>query len=149
MKVFFTLFLLSVSTIGIAQPLHVELDHRPEPIDGITAALETRTFYVDVIASNEHQSINPLRTVTLTHSLLFIDGDSPAQQQWLQDQWQQTPNAIVILVKGAPFLLSQQWQRTVYFDQGGNLTERLSIQHVPARVIQVGQQLQVTEEVAL
>lgn len=152
MKRYLLFLLVSLwSTTLVAETQGIELNaaYRPEPIVGITATAEYRMYLLDMIQSIDNQSINPLMTTTLNQSLLFFNGDSQAQHQWAREKLQKNPNSVLILVQGAPFELSQQWQVPVYFDQGGELVSKLMIKHVPAMVIQKGKQLQVTEEVAL
>jgi conjugal transfer pilus assembly protein TraW len=78
--------------------------------------------------------------------LLFIDGRNDAQCGWALRQCQAHPRAKVILVAGDPFALMDTWHRPVYFDQGGQLTGKLGIRHVPARVTQ-GEMVLAIEEV--
>jgi conjugal transfer pilus assembly protein TraW len=113
---------------------------------------------------------NPLSVVTWHRELLFFDGRDPAQVAYARDlviaaagtgtgtgtradsapsggdSGGATLGAIKpILTGGSPLELSRQWQRPVYFDQGGKLVERLGIKAVPARVRQDGQLLRIDE----
>ncbi len=131
---------------------------RPKPVEGITRAQENRTFYFDPTYVGEEDlkdhtgkvfykkgtKINPLETVTLSHDLLFFDEDDVSQKAWAQQKLQNGPVKL-ILVKGAPLSLSEAWKVPVYFDQGGILTKKLGIQHVPALVTQEGLRLRVEE----
>lgn len=122
---------------------------RPKPIEGITRAMVSRVFYFDptyVVQEDlkDHQGrifykketrINPLETVSLSQSLVFFDGDDPEQVDFVKKKLS-TESVKLILVKGAPLSLSEDLKIPVYFDQGGILTKKLSIKHVPALVTQ-------------
>jgi hypothetical protein len=127
----------------------IEIDHRPEPVTGIQVTQEYQEYYVDLRHDLTQQTVNPLLNTQLNKALLFIDGDSMAQQQWAQQQLHNQPDALLVLTNGAPFTLSQAWQIPVYFDQGRLLSTQLGIHYVPARVTQSGTQLKIVHEVAL
>lgn len=134
---------------------------RPKPVEGITKTEKLRIFYYDptyVVAEDlkdhmgrvfykKESKINPLETVSLSQDLLFFDGDDPDQKAWATNKTRKG-NFKLILVKGAPLALSQELNVPVYFDQGGLLTKKLGIQHVPAFVKQEGLRLCI-EEIAL
>ena len=86
--------------------------------------------------------VNPLDSVPLRAELLFFDGDDPDQLAWAL---RQSPNAKLILVRGAPLKLMKARQRRFYFDQGGKLSTHFAIRAVPARVRQQGRLLEVSE----
>lgn len=109
--------------------------------------------------------INPLEIVSLSQSLLFFDGDDKQQKAWAKDQLskachqtsdKKSPNKTcsetnapkIILVKGSPLSLAEDFNQPVYFDQGGLLCKKLGIQHVPALVTQEGLRLHI-EEISL
>ncbi len=122
---------------------------RPKPVDGVTNAREDRVFYYDptyVVKEDlkDHQGrifykkrtrINPLETVPLSQNLLFFDGDDAKQVAFAKEKLSQGPIKL-ILTKGAPLALSEEWKVPVYFDQSGRLTKQLRIHHVPALVTQ-------------
>lgn len=106
--------------------------------------------------------INPLETVSFSYSLLFIDGDDEQQKNWAKEQTQKACNngfdrkdplnscpggntPKIILVKGAPLSLAEEWNMPVYFDQAGNLTKKLGIKHTPALVTQEKKLLRIEE----
>lgn len=143
-----------------------EAIERPKPAQGITKDEKTRVFYFDPtyvvkedIKDHRGQIIypkgtkfNPLEMVVLSQDLLFFDGDDPEQKAWAQAKLQKSvdndQNDIkvrLILVKGAPLALSEELGIPVYFDQGGILTKKLGIHHVPALVTQVGLRLRIEE----
>lgn len=86
--------------------------------------------------------INPLRTLTLSSSLVFLDGSKEEQIEWAS---QQKGNNKWILVKGDPLFLEEKYQRPIYFDQNGYYSRKFQIQHFPAMVTQAGQRLKITE----
>ena len=131
---------------------------RPKPVAGITRAIKPHTFYYDpsYIVQNDltdHQGrvfikkgtkVNPLETVSLSHNLLFFDGDDEEQKNFAKEKLQQGPLKL-ILIKGAPLALSEELKIPVYFDQGGVLTKKLGIQHIPALVTQEALRLRIEE----
>lgn len=149
---------------------------RPKPVEGITKAEKGRIFYFDPtyvvkedikdhtgqIIYQKGSKINPLETVRLPYSLLFIDGDDVQQKNWAKEQIQKAcdkgaeykdfPKSCpggnipkIILVKGAPLSLAEEWAMPVYFDQAGNLTKKLGIKHIPTLVIQEQKLLRIEE----
>ena len=139
---------------------------RPKPVPGITKATEQRVFTYDPtyvvqqdirdhlgrILHRKGTKINPLETVSLSHNLVFFDGDDPDQKTWAFDRIkrsvisnQNEKKVRLILVKGAPLALSEELNAPVYFDQGGLLTKQLGIKHVPALVCQEAQHLRIEE----
>ena len=131
---------------------------RPTPVAGLTVTTQTRTWTYDptiTVASDifDHQGhliipagrkVNPLDTVGLRQSLVFLDADDQAQLRWALKAT--TPlNAKLILTSGSPFAVMKAEQRRVYFDQEGKLTAKFGIRHTPAVVEQAGRVLKVTE----
>ena len=131
---------------------------RPPPVAGLSATTTTRTWTYDptiTVGSDifDHQGhliipagrrINPLDTVGLRQSLVFLDADDPAQLRWAVSKTTAL-NAKLILTNGSPFAVMKAEQRRVYFDQGGKLTSKFGIRHTPAVVEQAGRALKVTE----
>lgn len=131
---------------------------RPKPVEEITRASEASVFYFDPsyvvkedlkdhtgrIFYKKGTKINPLEKVNLSQGLLFFDGDDLEQKAWAQKKIQKGVVKL-ILVKGAPLALSEEWQVPVYFDQGGRLTKKLGIRHVPAFVSQENLWLRIQE----
>jgi conjugal transfer pilus assembly protein TraW len=140
---------------------------RPKPVEGITRATESRIFYYDpsyIVKEDiaDHRGrvfikkgtkLNPLETVSLSQNLLFFDGDDREQVSWAQDflsakksEGKPQKEAVkLILVKGAPLSLSEEFKVPVYFDQGGLLIKKLGIQYVPAFVRQEDLRLRIEE----
>ncbi|MDO6414408.1 type-F conjugative transfer system protein TraW [Sphingomonas sp. BIUV-7] len=131
---------------------------RPVPVGGVTIVRQRRSWTFDptitvqqdindgrgrrIIAKGTR--VNPLDMVQMRASLVFIDGDDPAQVRWAVGSTSAL-NAKVILVKGAPLALMDSTQRRLFFDQGGKLTGKFGITHVPAIVEPAGRVLKVTE----
>lgn len=131
---------------------------RPKPVEGLSKVTETKVFSFDPsymvkedlkdhtgkIFAKKGTKINPLETVSLSHPLLFFDGDDVQQKAWAQEKLKEG-SLKIILVKGAPLALSEEWQYLVYFDQAGSLAKKLGITHVPALVTQEGMRLRIEE----
>lgn len=140
---------------------------RPKPVEGITRATESRIFYYDpsyIVKEDmtDHQGrvfikkgtkVNPLGTTNLSQNLLFFDGDDREQVSWAQsflsakksEEKHQKETVKLILVKGPPLSLSEEFKLPVYFDQGGLLSKKLGIQYVPAFVRQEDLRLRIEE----
>jgi conjugal transfer pilus assembly protein TraW len=90
--------------------------------------------------------VNPLDHLSLTRTLIFIDGDDETQVKWAikQDKLKKNKTKI-ILVKGAIIDLMKQTKTRLYFDQNGTLTKKFSIEHTPATVEQEGKKLRISE----
>lgn len=131
---------------------------RPQGVKGMTKAIEDRTFTYDPsllvpydlkdpqgkVFHKAGTRINPLQYKSLSTALVFLDGEDLAQVAWAEGiQAKQTSK--VILTSGAPFQLMEKWKVPVYFDQGGTLTKKLGIRHVPALVVQEGMRLKISE----
>lgn len=131
---------------------------RPKPVAGITRTQETRSWTFDPSITTDRDirdhkgklifaagtRVNPLDTVPLRHSLVFLDGDDAEQVKWALESTTQT-NALLVLTSGDVFDRMKSAQRRFYFDQGGSLTAKFGIRHVPAVVHQDGSVLRVVE----
>jgi conjugal transfer pilus assembly protein TraW len=146
---------------------------RPTPVTGLSTTSTPRTFTVDASLTlpadiRDHLGrvlyrrglrLNPLDPQTwpapwvksplrLLPQLWFVDADDPRQLAWLQQQLPHAHGFKVILTRGAPQAVNQtlwQGQGRVYFDQGGRLSQRFQLRHVPSVVRAVHQAWQVTE----
>jgi len=128
----------------------------PTPIVGVTNATTERNRLFDPTITVrkdilDHQSrliakagtaVNPLDYLPLSTSLVFINGDDPAQVNWALGI--ETKNKI-ILTSGPVASLMRQYKRALYFDQKGLLTDRFGITTVPATVTQEGRALRIRE----
>ena len=133
--------------------------NRPEPVAGLMTASATRRWRFDPTVTLERDiaddkgrivmaagtRVNPLDTVPLRSTLVFLDGDDPGQLAWAARRFGPT-RAKLILVRGAPLELMKARQRRFYFDQGGSLVKHFGIRAVPATVEQQGRDLLVTEQ---
>lgn len=146
----------------IIAELTKEKVNRPDAVPGIRKTTEPRTFVYDPSITvpydlKDHQGqvfhrqgtkVNPLGTFAWRCPYLFIDGDDPDQVAWAIRQHQlarDNHKPKIILVKGAPFELSQRIELLVYFDQSGVLVKKFGICQVPARVSQRDRVLLVEE----
>lgn len=135
---------------------------RPKPVEGMTKVIKGRIFYYDPtyevkedlydhqgrIFAKKGSKINPLETVSLSQNLIFFDGDDSEQVDWVKDKFSKSikNNSIrLILVHGAPLELSEELNIPVYFDQGGFLSKKLRIRHIPAVVSQEDKRLKIEE----
>ncbi|MBN8848030.1 MULTISPECIES: type-F conjugative transfer system protein TraW [unclassified Sphingomonas] len=133
---------------------------RPAPVAGVTRALVDRTWLYDPAITVDHdvrdqkgnliaargQRINPLDFVTVRQSLVFIDGDDPAEVSWAMASYTDL-NAKIIMVSGSPIEAMTERRRRFYFDQQGRLTAKFGIAHTPAVVVQSGKVMRVSEHV--
>lgn len=89
---------------------------------------------------------NPLKTVSLKTALIFYDGDDKEQIDWaIRTDKKLYGKDKLILVNGSVAQQSKVFNRVLFFDQQGRLTNKFKIQHVPAIVTQNGLQLKVEE----
>lgn len=132
----------------------------PPPVEGISKAAKQRVWYYDPSLTvpydlKDHQGrvfhkkgtrINPLKFRSLSSLLIFIDGADEAQVSWVQRTYLDGENkSKIILTSGSPFELMEILNEPIYFDQGGTITKKLGIKHVPAVVVQEGLKLKITE----
>ncbi|PZP33165.1 MAG: type-F conjugative transfer system protein TraW [Kocuria rhizophila] len=131
---------------------------RPKPVAGVTAASEARQWIYDptiAIEKDIHdpkgnlvaragQTVNPLDFVTMRQSLVFVDGDDPAQMDWATRRYSDA-NAKIIMVNGSPIDAMTTRQRRFYFDQEGRLTGKLGVRHTPAIAQQDGRVVKLSE----
>lgn len=131
---------------------------RPKPVAGIMRAVKARSWAYDPtitiaqdirddrgrVIATKGQKINPLDHVPLRQSLVFIDGDDPAQVAWALKATTAL-NAKLILTSGSPFQHMRIARRRFYFDQEGKLTGKFDIRAVPAVVEADGRVLKVSE----
>jgi conjugal transfer pilus assembly protein TraW len=132
----------------------------PTPVDTVTKTTRARTFHVDpslvvpyAITDAEGKVIvapgtrvNPLDTVSLSKQLLFFDARDAGQVTRAQAIVDEHQGKVKLILTGGSYLdLMRRWKRPVYFDQHGQLVERLGIRHVPALVSQDGKRLRIDE----
>ena len=134
--------------------------NKPKPVVGITTTKFAKSWLFDPTVFLNHdladqngrvfykagKKVNPLDHISLTRTLIFIDGDDEIQVKWAlkQDKIKKGKTKI-ILVKGAIIDLMKQTKTRLYFDQNGTLTKKFSIEHTPAKVEQEGKKLRISE----
>ena len=132
----------------------------PKEVGGITKAAGNREWLFDPSVSKPTDladqtgkvfyragtKVNPLDYLSMTQALLFIDGDDETQVKWaLKQHKQRKSKAKIILIRGKIIDLMRTRKVRLYFDQGGNLTNKFGIKAVPAVVEQEGKMLKVRE----
>ena len=138
----------------------VDSVNNPKPVVGITETKFAKSWLFDPTVFLNHDladqngrvfyragnKVNPLDYISLTRTLIFIDGDNEMQVKWAiyQDKIKKNKTKI-ILVKGAIIDLMKQTKIRLYFDQNGTLTKKFSINHVPATIEQEGKKLRIKE----
>jgi conjugal transfer pilus assembly protein TraW len=127
---------------------------RPLPVSGVSPTTKVRRFIYDPSFRLDHDirdekgglihpkgtQVNPLDTLRWGDPLLLIQGDDPRQVHWALQQ-----RGKITLVDGSPLSLMDRHKRRFYFDQGGFIVKKFSIQQVPARIVQAGRVLRVEE----
>lgn len=138
----------------------VQYRDRPKKAEGITRAMETKSWQFDPSIVLDHDvttpdgkriaaagtRVNPLIYVSLSKTLIFYNADDNEQVQWViaQDKKLKGRDKL-ILVNGSLLAQEKQSRKPVYFDQAGKLLARFGITHVPAMVTQEGTLLRITE----
>ena len=132
----------------------------PAVVAALTKTTKPRSFYYDpsivvpyAITDQEGKVIvapgtrvNPLDTLSLSKRLLFIDARDVAQLGRAQAILEQHQGKVKLILTGGSYLdLMRRWKRPVYYDQQGQLVEKLGIRHVPALVSQEGKRLRIDE----
>ncbi len=134
---------------------------RPVSVEGLRPTIQARQWFWDpsIVIPHDVRSangvmvvkagtrFNPLEKNTLKNDLVFFNGDDPEQVSWAQKQNQALKGRVLlILVNGSLHEAQSHFpQKHVYFDQGGQLTQKLQITQIPAIVTQVGSQLEISE----
>ena len=133
---------------------------QPAPVARITKTIKARSFYYDpsivvpyaitdadgkvIVAPGT--KVNPLDTVSLSKTLLFIDARDAAQVGRARNIIDERGGKLKVILTGGSYLdLMRRWKRPVFFDQQGQLTDKLGIRHVPALVSQEGKRLRIDE----
>lgn len=142
---------------------------RPSPVQGIEKATTTSTrkynptHYLEediktTDSNNQEQilytkgtAINPLDYKPFENSLLFIDGDDKAQEEYARSISKHDASLLIILVNGKPGLKTLgEEEYHYYFDQAEVYSKRFDIKKVPSLVYQDGREKLLTiKEVAL
>lgn len=133
----------------------------PKAISHITPTTHTRVFYVDPtltiegdivipeglknaghILAKKGDRVNPLHTLKPQKGLFFMDGDNEQHQHFAIQHVHQYD---IVLVTGKPLELEKKLNLPIFFDQGGIITKRYGINHVPAKMEIEGEKLKFTE----
>lgn len=121
--------------------------HRPLPVTGLARTEVYASYEVDlsitldrdladhrgVVFARAGTRINPLDYSRFQRRLVFIDGDDPDQVTFALDL-NMREDVKIILVNGAPLELTEAHQVLFYFDQGGMISNRFGLTHVPSVV---------------
>ena len=133
---------------------------RPTVVGSISVATENRTWRFDPSITlpydlHDHEgrlvvqagtTINPLKTISLHHTLIFFDGDNPDQIIVVKNaETTFKGKTKLILVKGSVSDNEKRFNKPIYFDQEGRLVNKFNIKHVPAIVEQDGLYLKISE----
>lgn len=131
------------------------------PVQGLSTASTPRVWVFDpsvTYGNDVHDqdgrllvpagtTINPLRHISLTKGVLFIDARDARQIKLAKRHIDAHPADKVVLVGGSWVALQKAWKRQVFYDQRGMLTKRFGLKHVPALVVQSGLVLKIHEMV--
>lgn len=136
---------------------------RPKSISGITKAEFSRSWLFDPSVSLDHDlkdqngrifyhaysKVNPLDKISMTQTLVFINGDDKEQVDFALNTYKKKKGkAKIILVQGSVLKLMKEKKVRLYFDQSSKLINKFKIQHVPTLIYQEKKMLRI-EEVAL
>ncbi len=138
----------------------VDSIEHPRPIPGLMATETASTHYYDPsmvtdkdiadatgrILYPQGTRVNALDYIGWNKYLLFVDGRDAKQLEFSKKVTAASDKPVkLVLVAGEPLALMRKWKMPVYFDQGGRLTKRFAISHVPAIVRQEGKRLRIDE----
>lgn len=91
--------------------------------------------------------VNALQQMpSYTPCWLFFNADDNAQLNWAAQQKMNCPNPKLILTGGAINAAEKKLNAVIYFDQAGNITRKLHIAHVPAKVTRFQNSLFIQEQ---
>lgn len=93
-----------------------------------------------------HTKVNPLEKISLSKSLIFINGLDSKQVKWAIDQYHKKNSKVkIILTQGKIIDLMIAKKIRFYFDQNQTLIKKFEIQALPALVEQQGKLLKIIE----
>lgn len=133
---------------------------RPTAVAGITRTLEKHQWQFDPtftvtrdlsdgkghIFAHAGERYNPLEKLHWQQVWIFYDGDDREQVNWVKREDKKLSGKDkLILVNGSILTQMKLFKRRIYFDQYGMITTKLGIKHVPAKVQQKGQALEIIE----
>lgn len=130
---------------------------QPPEVKGLSEAKIYRAFYYDPIfrvkediktldgkiIAKEGDFVNALdhELYIKPSDLIFFDGSNAKHKDFAQ----KNPQAKWILVKGSPLNLEEEFDKDVYFDQGGMYCTKFGIEKVPAKVSIQGNRILIEE----
>lgn len=133
---------------------------RPKSLNYLTKTITNKSWHYDPSVRvpfdlTDHQGhifartgdlINPLKIRPLKNALIFFDADDDSQLKFVRKTIAKYNDQVkLILINGSILETNKKFQRPIYFDQQGKLTQKFNIQHVPAIVYQEGLSLKVSE----
>ena len=135
-----------------------QINH-PNPVDNISDATETKSwYYTPMIEVKQNLTdgknhvvakkgkYNALKYKPFDIQLLFINGNNKKQVEWaVTKNKNDSTKTKIILTQGSFINLDKKYKVWFFYDQQGKYTQKLNITHVPAIVIQEGEELKVTE----
>ena len=133
--------------------------NNPTPVEGITDAVADKTWYYKPMIEVKQNltdgngriiakagTYNALRYKPFDIQLLFINGNNKKQVNWaIKQNNKDGVRTKIILTQGSFMKLDKKHKIWFYYDQSGKYTQKLNITHVPAIVIQDGEQLKISE----
>lgn len=137
---------------------------RPKPLSNLTRTQTERTFEfnptIEVpydlsdgqghIFAKAGTELNPLAQRAFTETLIFYNADDSDQVNWAKAKHDALVKAgkkeKLILVGGSVFSQAKLFHEPVYFDQGGRITRRFGLEHVPAIAYQDGLRIKIEEQ---
>ncbi len=92
--------------------------------------------------------VNPLDFVSMSQGLILIDGDDPAQVDWMLGL--DDLSAFKVVLTNGPILdLMQRLNHRLYFDQHQRLVNKFGIKALPVRIYQDGPRYLRVDEVVI
>jgi conjugal transfer pilus assembly protein TraW len=133
--------------------------NNPTPVAGISDATITKTWYYKPMIELKQPltdtkghliakkgMYNALKYKPFDTQLLFINGNNPKQVEWaINKNINDGVKTKIILTQGSFMNLDKKHKVWFFYDQQGRYTQKLKIEHVPAMVIQDGEELKITE----
>lgn len=135
---------------------------RPKPVEGLFTTTSPTTFTIDpsivvkrdimdttgrvLVKSGTH--VNPFKKLGHAYRwhLAFFDADDVRQVHWAQQIIAQYPHTTkLILTNGDVNRATKQLKQKIFFDQGGFITQKLRIAHLPSLAFEHNFLWQITE----
>ncbi len=128
------------------KPLSLMPTTTPETYRVDPSVMVTKDVYTEghVLLAKAGTRLNPFEHVPFSKALFFFNGDDRKQVTWVKKHYKDYKHVKFILTGGDIRDAAEIFGR-IYFDQGGTISQRLEIRHVPAVVVQDGLFWKVTE----